>query len=204
MKKLLYVLIVLLFFIGSASADVQVLTKRMIYSDSDLKAGQGLELRAGLSNWFIYGSNQPFQMFGQWSDMRSIGAGASYDLGHGFYVFGKVGYDMPDYDANGFGWEGVWFYQNQYLSPTYRKGCPFHHYQVEIDDAFTGEIGLEYKHKIYKALYLGLSGSYKVARHEVSTFGLEPDGIPGVTGWQVIEDRDFGGYNVGFMVGYDF
>ena len=110
---------------------------------------------------------------------------------------------MPSYNPGGFPWEPVFFYQCQYLAPTY-AGRKFHHYIVEIDPSFSGELGIDYKHRIYKGLSLGFYGGWKVAKHMVSAYGLEKNGVPGQTGWQVIESWDFGGYKVGLVVGWEF
>lgn len=203
MRKLLF-MILILFLCGPASAaTVMVKTSQMIYNNSQLKPGQALELRLGYDNYFIYGSNSPLEMWGQWIDMRSFGAGAVIDLWQGFSGFLKVGYDMPDYSKDNFGWEGVYFYQCQSLAPTYFPQR-FQHYTAEIKDAFTGEVGLSYDYLLTKHIAAGLSASYKYAKHTLNTYGLNKDGVPGQTGWQTNDQFDFGGYNVGFQVRYVF
>jgi len=191
-----------------AAIEIQLRTSQMIYNNAELKANPGeelenLELRVIHNDFFAYGSIDPFRMWGQDVKMYSIGFGYQHALIGNFSMYLKVGYDIPRYDPNGFAWEPVWFYQCQHLAPTYQPER-FDHYVATIDNAFTGELGLDYKQRFTDHVSLGLFGAWKIARHEVSAYGLEPDGNPGETGWQVIEGWDFGGYRVGVIMELGF
>lgn len=205
MKRILMAMLFVFISITSAYAlELEVKTTRMIYDNDDLKADPGFEVRLKHKDVFLYGSTNPVYMFAQWVDMNSVGVGFQHRLYEGLYIYFKGGYDMPDYDATGFGAEGIWFYQCQYLAPTYAPHKPFKHYTTEIDDSMTGEVGIDYKKQLWKDLYVGMSAGWKVAKLDVATFGVDEGGIPGTTGWQVIRNWDFGGYCVGFSVEWKF
>lgn len=211
MKSLFATVLLALFVIITTPAqalEVQARAGQFIPNHPDLKANPGeefetLELRLLHKDFFAYVSVDPLRMWGQEIEMRSVGFGYQQPVVGDFSLYLKVGYDIPHYDHNGFLWEPIWFYQCQYLTPTY-KPIQFHHYTAEIDPSFTGELGIDYKHNIYQGLSMGFYGGWKVARHMVSAYGLEENGIPGKTGWQVIEAWDFGGYKVGFLIEWAF
>lgn len=205
---LLLIIIIMLLPPHADALEIQARASQMLYNNSELKANPGeeletLELRLIHKDFFAYGSVDPLRMWGQDIEMYSFGVGYQQPIVGDFILYLKVGYDIPQYDSGGFPWEPVWFYQCQYLAPTYGP-ARFHHYTAEIDSAFTGELGIDYKHRIYKNLSLGFSGAWRVAKHMVSAYGLEEDGIAGKTGWQVIENWDFGGYRLGVLVEWSF
>lgn len=223
MKRLIFTMLILLVAIAVGISaliliattpahgfEVQARVSQRLYENTHLKGDPGtelgdtLELRLIYKNAFAYVGKDPFRLFGQGCEMYSLGVGYQHPFWNVFRVFFKIGYDMPSYDPNGFIWEPVWFYQCQYLAPTY-AGIKFHHYMVEIEPSFTGELGLDCQKHIWKGLSLGFFGAYKFARHEVATYGLEIDGVPGRTGWQVIDPSfNFGGYRIGVLAEWRF
>lgn len=209
MKTALLAIVILVVLSADTQAfELQARTYQTILNHSELRSNTGaqienFEVRAIHKGLFGYGSVDSFGMFGQEIEMYSFGLGYQQPIVEGVHVYLKVGYDMPNYDSGGFCWEPIWFYQVQYLSPPYGNRI-FHHYTAEIDPSFTGELGIDYKRNIYNGLSLGLFGAWKVAKHLVSAYGLEPDGIPGKTGWQVVESWDFGGYKVGVLAEWEF
>ena len=110
---------------------------------------------------------------------------------------------MPQYDETAFGWEALYHRQIQYWGPLFGNQM-FQNYNVNFDSDLGGEIGFDFKRNIWKSLFLGISGGYRFLRINEFICGWNDGGAPGVTGWVMEQNRDFGGYKVSGLVEWKF
>jgi len=204
MMKPLFIVLAILLLAASAMAQdwsVEVRPTTIIYKDSEIKGGTGAEVRAGMDNIYLYGSHNPLQIYGAWMDIKGVGIGGKFKLAEGFNAWLQVGYYDPS-SRSDWPWEGIYFRQCQYLAPTYAPAS-FDNYRVDFSPNYGAEAGLDFTKQIYGGLSLGISAGYRILKLDEMNYGWDNGGSPGITGWQMGEQRDFGGYIVSGIIKYE-
>ena len=205
MKKLI-ILLILLVASSAHSFDLEYREGKAFYKSdgsglSVLKAGKTHEIRIGHNDFFLFGSTEDFQLYGQWADIWGVGAGIRKDFTP-FTVWLKVGYYLPEYDEN-IAWESGYYKQNKvwgYIHSTTR----FKYYDLKLDSSLGAEMGVDFKHKVSPDVTIGLSASYRYLYLYESINGWNDGGASGKTGWICETNRDFGGFRTAVFINYQF
>ncbi|KKN67731.1 hypothetical protein LCGC14_0458790 [marine sediment metagenome] len=204
MKKLIKSIILILLFGTSVHGwEIEGRISQMLYNDPEIRAGNSIEIRAKHKGLFIFGEQDNLLMYGNYFDIDSIGLGFEQEIADGFLGYLKVGYYMPQYDKNNFSREGLGYAQNRYWVPTHHTTW-FDYYNVEFDSNIGGEMGFDFNRRIWKSLYLGISAGYRYLKINEFICGWNDGGAPGLTGWIMEQNRDFGGYKAAALIEWRF
>ncbi len=199
MKRLItiYILILLIFLVSvnSWALEIEGRTGQMLYNDPEIRAGNSIELRIKHKEFFVFGERDNLLKYGRYFNVDSVGIGFEHKLSNGFKFYLMAGYYMPQYDKNSFSREGLGYAQNRYWVPTHHTTW-FQYYNVEFDSNIGGEVGFDFNRRIWKSLYLGISAGYRYLKINEFICGWNDGGSPGITGWILEQNRDFGGYKV--------
>ena len=197
--KWLWGLVLALLLVSNVGAwELEGRVGKMLYDDAEIRAGESIEVRVKHEDAFVFIENDKLLMYGGWFDVTSVGVGFTKDL---FYF--KVGYYMPRYDEDGFGEEGLYYRQIKYWSPPLAPSM-FQHYNVNYKANFGGEVGVDFKREVFDNLFVGINGAYRYLRLNEFICGWNDGGAPGVTGWILEQNRDFGGWKVGVTIEWRF
>ena len=203
-KVVIFLMILIAISHGNVNAlELEGRIGQMLYGDSEIRAGNSIELRIKHKNVFAFIERDNLLMYGNYFDIDSIGIGFESKINKDFKFYLKAGYYMPQYDENGFWWEGLYYRQIKYWSPPLTPTL-FDSYNVNFDSDFGGEIGLDFKRQIWKSLHLGIGTGYRYLRINEYVCGWNDGGAPGVTGWILEQNRDFGGYKVSGLIEWRF
>ncbi|MFA6290202.1 MAG: hypothetical protein WC637_00395 [Victivallales bacterium] len=199
-KVMLVIVLMMLSTINAWSFDVDVRAKQVIYSDSQTEPAQGLEVRAG-GTLFIWGSTEnPLLRLGSQPGanviLLGVGIGLKQSVGDfNFYI--KGGYYFPKTGLVATYSEGVYILMTQQI-PTYpipSVGDPeFPHWQYDIHDAIGGEIGVEYRKQVYKAISIYMDASYRYLQLREYYSVSKPDFT---TYLEMQDNRNFSAFTIG-------
>ena len=207
MKKLIVVLMILVFPSIVLAFEIEPRIGYIIYNDSETRAGKSLELRIKKNPVFISIQRDDVRKYGKDFNIDSIGIGFEHRWEYlNFWIKGT--YYIPNYNKNGFGEEGLYYAQIQYWCPPLANPGMFDNYNLTYDNAFGGEIGIDAKvnlHDIYSwNIDLGITCSYRYLRINEFICGWNDGGAAGVTGWILEQNRDFGGSFIGGFITINF
>ncbi len=204
MKRLiLIVFLLLLSTVPARSIELEARAGQMLYSDSELRAGNTIELRIKHKGVFVFGGRDNLLKYGRYFNVDSVGIGFEYRVNNNFKFYLMAGYYMPQYDKNSFSREGLGYAQNRYWVPTHHTTW-FDYYNVEFDSNIGGEVGFDFNRRVWKSLYFGISTGYRYLKINEFICGWNDGGAPGVTGWLLEQNRDFGGYKISGLVEWKF
>ena len=174
-----------------------------VYGDSEVRAGRTLELRVKAKSAFLSIQRDEVRKYGADFDIDSVGVGLEYNIKEHLKFWVKAAYYMPNYNPNGFGWEGLHYAQVKYWVPPLRYKI-FDNYNLTYDNDFGGEIGIDAKARLSKNIDIGITGAWRYLRINEYICGWNNGGAAGVTGWILEQNRDFGGYFIGGLVTVSF
>ena len=202
-KRLIIILFVLCVAVPSHAWEVEGRVSRMLYDNPEIRAGNSIELRVKNKGVFLFGERDNLLMYGSYFNIDSLGVGFEHEVFDGLKLYAKAGVYIPQYDEDGFFWEALYYRQIKYWVPPL-KDHKFDNYNVNFDSEVGGEIGLDFKKRVWEDLHLGITAGYRYLRINEYICGWNDGGAAGVTGWILEQNVDFGGWNVGATVEWRF
>ena len=100
MKKLITIiaLIIICIFVSYQivySWEIEGRAGQLLYNDSEIRAGNSVEIRIKHKGLFIFGERDSLLMYGNYFDIDSIGLGFDQKITNGLSGYLKIGYYMP-------------------------------------------------------------------------------------------------------------
>ena len=164
----------------------------MVYDSQEIRAGTALELRIHHKGLFVAIEQENFRYHAMDMDLKSLGVGAKTEIWPDLFLWLKVAYYMPSEDGR-MPWEAGYNFMNRQWAWLY-GATSFDNYEVVLDKAFGGSIGLDYNKRIYEDIYLGIGAAYRYMRINERYNAWDNGGAPGVTGWLYEREGDFSAF----------
>jgi hypothetical protein len=213
LNAIFYPFLILILLLASSSYGkdfrVELKGKIIVFKDSDLKTGKGIEGRIYWKNFYLWGSydNTYLRLYGQRGgniDLFGSGVGIKIEPLKNLSLWGGIGYFSPKAELSKItnifdGGEGVYYVMKEW-EQEWGTSRPYDDpLSYSIKGNFGGGIGIDFGKEILKGLFLGFNGGYQFLRlQEYYTHGLKGDQIEGK------KDRDFSGCQLGLSLKYQF